>query len=118
MNLTAHPIKSKCVFLEGSMMEYKCLINTGYVNLGAQAKSERAVTGSTMSPPDPMQGGFLSLLSLHSDTARSLKTPSVQVSSAGLLPLHCSPGWVPWAFQGFLTRESSCGKDEYKTDPS
>ena len=47
------------MFLEGSMMEYKCLINIGYINLGAGAKSERIVTGSTMSPPDPMQGRFL-----------------------------------------------------------
>lgn len=92
MNLTAHPIRSKCMFLEGSKMEYKCLINIGYINLGAQAQSERVVTGSTMSPADPIQGGFLLLLSLHSGTTCSLKTPSVQVSSAWALPLLYSPG--------------------------
>lgn len=71
-----------------------------------------------MSPPDPMQGRFLWLLSLHSDTALSPKTPSVQVSSAWVVPLQHSPGWIPWAFQGFLTKESRCGQAEYKPDPS
>lgn len=115
INLTVHSIRSQFMFLKGSMMEYKCLINIGYINLGAEAKSERIVTGSTMSP---MQGRFLSLLSLHSDTARSPKTPSVQVSSAWGVPLQHSPCWIPQAFQGFLTRERSCGQAEYKPDPS
>lgn len=111
-------MRSKFRFLEGSMMKYKCLINIGYINLEAEAKSERAVSGYTMSPPDPTQGRFLSLLSLHSGTACSPKKPSVQVSSTWVVPLQYSPGWIPLAFQGFSTKERSCGQAEYKPDPS
>lgn len=91
-------------------MKFKCLINIGYINLGAEAKSERIVTGNTMGPPDPTQRRFLSLLSLHSDTACSPKTPSVQASSTCVVPLQHSPGWIPLAFQGFLTRERTVGR--------
>lgn len=45
------------MFLEGSMMEYKCLINIGYINLGAGAKSERIVTVSTYSESTRCQAG-------------------------------------------------------------
>lgn len=106
MNLTAHPIRSECMFLEGSKMEHKCLINIGCINLGAQAQSERVVTVSTMSPADPMQGGFLLRLSLHSDAACSLETPSVQVSSAWALPLL----YIPGLCRAFWPEEGATGR--------
>lgn len=114
MNLTAHPIRSECMFLEGSKMEHKCLINIGCINLGAQAQSERVVTVSTMSPADPMQGGFLLRLSLHSDAACSLETPSVQVSSAWALPLL----YIPGLCRAFWPEEGATGRMSTGRTPS
>lgn len=62
INLTAYPIRSKCMFLEGSMMEYKCLINIGYINLGAGAKSERIVTVSTYNESTRCQAGMFPVI--------------------------------------------------------